>query len=68
MNHISDDVLVSLSEYLKQNSGNSDSYLLFINDNYEMLVYLGEENKIEISEKIKKEADGILGVGATMFV
>lgn len=65
---ISDDALASLKEILKKNPGGSDGYLRLVNDRYEMLVYLGEDNKIEISEKIKKEADRILGFGATKFV
>ncbi|MDO9585141.1 MAG: DNA polymerase III subunit alpha, partial [Syntrophales bacterium] len=65
---ISDDALASLREILKKNPGGSDGYLRHVNDRYEMLVYLGEDNKIEISEKIKKEADRILGSGATRFV
>ena len=65
--HMSDDVLLSLRECLKQNPGRSDGYLRLLSDRYEILVYLGEDNKIEISEKMKKEVDLILGPDATKF-
>ncbi len=64
----SDDSLASLRELIKQCPGSSNAYLRLINERSEILLYLGEENKIEVSERVKKEADLIFGPGSTRFM
>lgn len=65
---VSDDSLVALGNLLKKNPGGNDGYIRLLNAYYEIIVYLGDDNRIELSEKIRKEADRILGDGATRFV
>lgn len=68
MDRISKDALASLRDVLKKSPGDNDGYLRLLNEHYEILVYLGENNKIEISEKVREEADMVLGSGSTRFL
>src|SRR3990172_9423040 len=67
MDTISAEALASLKEVINRYRGGHDGYLRLINGSYEAIVYLGRNNKIEISEDLKKEADHILGSNATKF-
>ena len=65
---LASDSIESLKELLSRHPGRYDGYLRLINDGYEAVIYLGASNKIDLSEGIKKDADRILGAGATRFV
>ncbi len=61
------ELLASLREVIRRYPGKCDGYLRLMAEDYETLIYLGEDNKIGISESIKNAADLILGAGATRF-
>ena len=63
----SSDTLESLKEVINRHRGGHDCYIHLINGSYEVIVYLGINNKVEISEKLRREADQILGSNATKF-
>jgi DNA polymerase-3 subunit alpha len=55
--------LVSIRKF----HGKSESYMHIHNKQSETIVYLGDEFRLDINEKLKKEADSILGQGATVY-
>jgi len=62
------DALSKLKEVIRNHPGKHDSCLRLLAEGHETIVYLGEENRIKLSENLKKEADRILGPGATSFL
>ena len=62
------DVLASLKEIIKQYQGQHESYLRLLNGRHETIIYLGENYRVELSANMKKDADRILGAGATRFI
>ena len=69
MDTISAEALASLKEVINRYRGGHDGYLRLINgSSYEAIIYLGKNNKIEICENLKREADHILGSNATKFI
>ncbi|MBW2596118.1 MAG: DNA polymerase III subunit alpha, partial [Deltaproteobacteria bacterium] len=63
------DVVESLKAILDRRRGNHAGYIHLLSPNgAETIISLGEGSGIEISEDIKKEADEILGPGATRFM
>ncbi|MHB8908717.1 MAG: DNA polymerase III subunit alpha [Syntrophales bacterium] len=58
----------TLGRRLKQYPGKYDVFIKLIEDRCETLVYLGEDVKVDLSLPLKKEADSILGVGASQFI
>jgi len=64
---ISPENIISFSTAMKKHRGKYDSYLHIINGRSETIVYLGEQVRLDICEKMKKEADSILGEGATTY-
>lgn len=64
---ISNETIMSLNETIKKYHGKYDGYLHIINGKSETIIYLGDEMRVDISEKLKKEADSILGEGATIY-
>ncbi|MDO8721060.1 MAG: DNA polymerase III subunit alpha [Syntrophales bacterium] len=65
---ISAEALASLKEVINRYRGGHDGYLRLMNCSYEAIIYLGRNNKIEICENLKREADHILGSNATKFI
>jgi hypothetical protein len=61
-------VLASLKEIIKQYQGKYESYLRLLNGRHETIIYLGENYRVELSANMKKDADRILGAGATRFI
>ena len=58
----------TLRRVLGKHSGRFDGYLhIILPDRSETVVYLGDGLRLNISEGIKKDADAILGNGATKF-
>jgi len=64
---ISSETIISLNETIKKYHGKYDGYLHIINGKSETIVYLGDEMRVDINDKLKKEADSILGEGATIY-
>ena len=52
---------------LKKHHGKYESYMHILNGKSETIVYLGDECRLDINERLKKEADEILGQGATIY-
>ena len=65
---ISNETIMSLNETIKKYHGKYDGYLHIINGKSETIIYLGDEMRVDINEKLKKEADSILGEGATIYL
>ena len=65
---ISNETIMSLNETIKKYHGKYDGYLHIINGKSETVIYLGDEMRLDINDKLKKEADGILGEGATIYL
>ena len=63
-----DEALASLKGLLEQHHGKYESYLRLINEKHETIISLGEKYRVELSAGMKKEADRILGAGATRFM
>jgi len=64
---ISADNLSSLISSMKKYHGKYDSYMHILNGKSETIVYLGDDFRLDINDKLKKEADSILGEGATIY-
>ena len=59
--------IISLNEAIKKYSGKYEGYMHIINGKSETIVYLGDQSRLDISDKLKKEVDGILGEGTTTY-
>ena len=59
--------IMSLNEAIKKYSGKYDGYMHIINGKSETIVYLGDQSRLDISDKLKKEIDGIMGEGTTVY-
>jgi DNA polymerase-3 subunit alpha len=68
LDHISAEDLESLRELLHKFPGKGNGYLHLRNDHTETVVYLGENTRLELSTKLKKAVDQLLGEGTTRFV
>ncbi|MBN1364143.1 MAG: DNA polymerase III subunit alpha [Syntrophaceae bacterium] len=52
---------------IKKHHGKYESYMHILNGKSETIVYLGDECRLDINDRLKKEADNILGQGATIY-
>ena len=59
--------IVSLNETIKNNRGKYDSYIHIVNGKCETIVSLGDAGRTEICDRLKREADSILGEGSTVY-
>ena len=59
--------IMSLNEAIKKYSGKYEGYMHIINGKSETIVYLGDQSRLDINDKLKKEVDGILGEGTTTY-
>jgi DNA polymerase-3 subunit alpha len=64
---VSTDNIISLCNAVKKYHGKYDSYIHIVNGKSETIVYLGEQLRLDINDKLKREADSILGEGATTY-
>ncbi|MGV8059371.1 MAG: DNA polymerase III subunit alpha [Smithellaceae bacterium] len=64
---ISPENIISFSNVVKNYAGKYDSYIHIVNGKSETIVYLGEQLRLDINDKLKREADSILGEGATTY-
>jgi DNA polymerase III subunit alpha len=56
-----------LNRLLSQHRGKSDGYIHIMDDQSEVVIYLGREARFDLSNHLKEAADGILGSGSTQF-
>lgn len=66
-NKVSTESLSSFISLMKKYQGKYESYMHIMNGKSETIVYLGDDFRLDINDKLKKEADGILGEGATIY-
>ena len=59
--------IMSLNEAIKKYSGKYEGYMHIINGKSETIVYLGDQSRLDISDKLKKEVDSIMGEGTTTY-
>ncbi len=59
--------IISLNEAIKKYSGKYEGYMHIINGKSETIVYLGDQSRLDINDKLKKEVDGIMGEGTTTY-
>ena len=64
---ISPENITSFCNAMKKYHGKYDSYIHIVNGKSETIVYLGEQLRLDISDKLEREADSILGEGATTY-
>lgn len=66
-NKVSPENISSFISSLKKFHGKYDSYMHILNGKSETIVYLGDDYRLDINDNLKKEADNILGEGATIY-
>jgi len=54
-------------QLLKKHSGKYDGYIHIVNHQSEVIVYLGKDFRLDLSDKLKDDADTILGYASTQF-
>jgi len=64
---ISTENISTLISSIKKFHGKYEGYMHILNGKSETIVYLGDELRLDINDKLKKEADSILGQGATIY-
>ncbi|MCG6534216.1 MAG: DNA polymerase III subunit alpha [Syntrophales bacterium LBB04] len=57
----------SLHKLLINHKGKCDGFIRIVNGNSEVIVYLGRDFQLELTDKLKGETDRLLGAGATRF-
>jgi DNA polymerase-3 subunit alpha len=57
----------SLHKLLTHHKGKCDGFVHIVNGNSEVIVYLGRDFQLELTDKLKGETDRLLGAGATRF-
>ncbi|MCX5854709.1 MAG: OB-fold nucleic acid binding domain-containing protein, partial [Deltaproteobacteria bacterium] len=58
------DILYAL---LLKHRGKSDGFIHIMDDQSEVVIYLGNDFRLELSDSLTEEADRILGVGSTQY-
>ena len=66
-NNISPENIISFCTAMKKYRGKYNSYMHILNGKSETIVYLGDQLRLDMNDKLKKEADSILGEGATTY-
>ena len=64
---VSPEKIESLSETIRKFSGKYEGYIHLLNGESETVVRLGEQTKIDICDRLQREADAILGEGSTVY-
>jgi DNA polymerase-3 subunit alpha len=57
----------ALCTTLKKYTGKYDGYIHILNGTSETIVSLGEQNRLDICDKLQREADWLLGEGSTIY-
>jgi len=66
-NKVSVESISSFISSMKKFQGKYEGYMHILNGQSKTIVYLGDGCRLDINDKLKKEADGILGEGATIY-
>ncbi|MFZ2399807.1 MAG: DNA polymerase III subunit alpha [Smithella sp.] len=66
-NKVSTESLSSFISSMKKFQGKYEGYMHIMNGKSETIVYLGDDFRLDINDRLKKEADSILGEGATIY-
>lgn len=61
------EVIESLNKLLIDHKGKCDGFIHILNGESEVVVYLGKDCRLEITDQLRDEADQLLGSGATRF-
>ena len=56
-----------LHETLKKYTGKYEGYIHILNEKSEIIVSLGEQIRLDICDRLQREADSILGKGSTVY-
>jgi DNA polymerase-3 subunit alpha len=65
---LADHDLKALRTVLKKHPGKADGFIHLLDDRSETVIYLGKNMQFAPSERLREEADLILGAGATRFI
>lgn len=57
----------ALNDTIRKYSGKYEGYIHLLNGKCETIVRLGDRTKLDICEKLRREADAILGEGSTVY-
>ena len=64
---VTPDGIMSLNETIQKYKGKYESYIHILNEKSEIIVCLGDSGRIDICDRLKMEADRILGEGSTIY-
>ncbi len=64
---VSPENIKSLYDTIRKYNGKYEGYIHILNGKSETIVRLGEQTRIDICDRLRREADGILGEGATIY-
>ncbi len=64
---ISPEGISALCETIRKYDGKYEGYIHLLNGKCETIVRLGDRTKLNICEKLRREADAILGEGSTVY-
>ena len=64
---ISPENIKSLYNTIKKYNGKYEGYIHILDGKSETIVRLGEQTRLDICDRLQREADGILGEGATVY-
>lgn len=68
VNKVSTENISALISSMKKFHGKYESYMHILNGKSETIVYLGDDLRLDINDNMRKEADSILGQGATVYM
>jgi len=66
-NKVSPENITEFLASIKKFKGRYEGYMHILNGKSETIVYLGDDFRLDINDKLKKEADNILGQGSTIY-
>lgn len=64
---ISPEGISALNNTIRKYNGKYEGYIHLLNGKCETIVRLGDQTKVDICEKLRREADAILGEGSTVY-
>ena len=59
--------IILLNQIMQKHKGKYESYIHILNGKSETIMRLGDETRLDICDRLKREADGILGEGSTVY-
>jgi DNA polymerase-3 subunit alpha len=67
VSHTSSELITELNKLLHNHRGKYEGFIHIINGKSEVIVYLGKDCRLAITDKLRDESDQLLGLGATRF-